>query len=98
MKDLFNIEIKEGSTGIRTAAFAGESLADIRAIKAPIIQWLPPKESLSCTLKTPEGDVRGRCEKAVGTEYGNVVQFERVGFARIDTISPEGIIAYFTHR
>ncbi|MFA5001596.1 MAG: glutamate--tRNA ligase [Methanolinea sp.] len=98
LKDLFNIEIKEGSTGIRTAAFAGESLADIRAIKAPIIQWLPPKESLSCTLKTPEGDVRGRCEKAVGTEYGNVVQFERVGFARIDTISPEGIIAYFTHR
>jgi glutamyl-tRNA synthetase len=98
LKDLFNIEIHEGDNLPPTASFAGESLADIRAKKAPIIQWLPEKGSVPCTLKTPEGDVTGRCEESVENELGNVVQFERVGFARIDSAGAEGIMAYLTHR
>lgn len=98
LKDLFNIEVREDAGGHYLARFAGDSLADIRAKKAPIIQWLPPLESVPCTLTTPEGDVHGRCERAVGREVGNVVQFERVGFARIDAAGPGGITAYFTHR
>ena len=98
LKDLFNIEIHNGDSTIQTATFAGESLADVRMKKAPIIQWLSPRNCIPCTLMTPEGDVHGMCEQAVKSELGNVVQFERVGFVRIDSISPEGIIAYFTHR
>jgi hypothetical protein len=29
---------------------------------------------------------------------GRVVQFERVGFARIDRVGPDGVVAYLTHR
>lgn len=99
LKDLFNIRVTcEGSDF--TASYAGDSLADARAHKAPIIQWLPAndKGSIACNLITPSGNRTGMCETGVAGERGNVVQFERVGFARIDAVSPESIIAYFTHR
>lgn len=97
LKDLFNIEMTGEGTDI-SACFAGDSLADARARKAPIIQWLPAGAGVPCTLVTPDGDRAGMCEPRVAAELGQVVQFERVGFARIDAVSAEGIIAYFTHR
>jgi glutamyl-tRNA synthetase len=42
--------------------------------------------------------MKGVCEPQVRTELKNVVQFERVGFARIDTADASGIRAYFTHK
>jgi len=97
LKDLFNIEISGQGADV-SACFAGESLADARARKAPIIQWLPKGAGIPCRLVTPAGDRAGMCEPGVAGELGKVVQFERVGFARIDAVNPEGIIAYFTHR
>lgn len=97
LKDLFNIEISGEGEDI-SARFAGESLAEARAQKAPIIQWLPEGTGIPCTLVTPTGNRAGICEPGVAREKGAVVQFERVGFARIDAVTPEGIIAYFTHR
>ncbi|OPX67405.1 MAG: Glutamate--tRNA ligase [Methanoregulaceae archaeon PtaB.Bin056] len=97
LKDLFNIEISGEGEDI-SARFAGESLAEARAQKAPIIQWLPEGTGIPCTLVTPNGNRTGICEPGVAREKGAVVQFERVGFARIDAVTPEGIIAYFTHR
>jgi glutamyl-tRNA synthetase len=38
------------------------------------------------------------CEPGVQKELGKVVQFERVGFARIDAVSGAGVVAYFTHK
>jgi glutamyl-tRNA synthetase len=97
LKDLFNIVIE--STGSEPqAVHAGDSLAEARAAKAQIIQWLPVENAIPCRLLTQEGDLVGACEPGVMQEAGNVVQFERVGFARIDAVSPEGIIAYFSHR
>jgi len=61
-------------------------------------QWLPPGETVPCTLRRPEGEIAGVCEPAVQGALGRVVQFERVGFARIDSAGPEGVIAYLTHR
>jgi glutamyl-tRNA synthetase len=97
LKDLFNVEVSAvgGQTGL---AYAGEELAEARAAHAPIIQWLPLGETVPCILRRPEGDLRGVCEPAVQNAVGNVVQFERVGFARIDSIGPDGIVAYLTHR
>jgi glutamyl-tRNA synthetase len=45
-----------------------------------------------------EGDIQGVCEPAVKNELGNVVQFERVCFARIDAVSKDSVTAYFTHK
>jgi glutamyl-tRNA synthetase len=97
LKDLFNISVEHDHARPHLM-YAGDSLADARAAKAPIIQWLPVADQIPCTLRTQEGDISGACEPAVQNELGKVVQFERVGFAKIDTVSSEGIVAYFTHR
>lgn len=53
--------------------------------KSPLSsQWLPAGCALPYMLRKQEGDVEGVCEPGVVREAGSVVQFERVGFARID--------------
>ena len=66
--------------------------------KPAIIQWLPAQATVPCTLLTQEGEMKGACEPLVRTELDKVVQFERVGFARIDGVDASGIRAYFTHK
>lgn len=97
LKDLFNVTLRQ-EHGILELTYGGESLAVAREAGAPIIQWLPPDAAVPCTLVTPAGERLGACEQGARTESGRVVQFERIGFARIDSVSPEGIIAYFTHK
>jgi glutamyl-tRNA synthetase len=97
LKDLFNVKIAWNGS-IPAFSYTGESLSEARAAKAPIIQWLPAQDSLNCTLLTQEGEISGACEPAVKQELGKVVQFERVGFAKIDAVGNDGVKAYFTHK
>ena len=97
LKDLFNVNVSAVEGGYRFA-YAGDDLAEARVAHAPIVQWLPIGETVPCTLRRPEGDLAGVCEPAVREAVGRVVQFERVGFARIDSAGPDGIVAYLTHR
>ncbi len=97
LKDLFNVKVT-WNNGTPTFTFCGDSLADARAAKARIIQWLPAQDAVACSLLTQEGEMNGACEPLVRKELGNVVQFERVGFARIDCVDGSGIRAYFTHK
>ena len=94
LKDLFNSR----STGEGSAEYAGDSLAEERAAKAPIVQWLPTDAGVPCSLLTPEGTSEGYCEAAVLNYDQKIVQFERVGFARIDSVKDGHVTAYFTHR
>jgi glutamyl-tRNA synthetase len=97
LKDLFNVRLSfAGDEPV--LVYAGDALADARAAKAPIIQWLPADFALPCTLRKQEGDVQGVCEPGVVRETDAVVQFERIGFARIDDASGDRVVAYFTHR
>jgi glutamyl-tRNA synthetase len=96
LKDLFNVKISWDGE-IPSFSYGGDSLADARASKAHIIQWLPVQQTLPCTLLTMEGTMHGVCEPAVAKEQGKVVQFERIGFVRIDTVNESGVLSYFTH-
>jgi glutamyl-tRNA synthetase len=97
LKDLFNVKIAwNGDTS--SFSYGGNSLADARAAKAHIIQWLPSQAMMPCTLLTQDGEINGACEPAVKSELGKVVQFERVGFVKIDAVSADGVRAYFTHK
>jgi glutamyl-tRNA synthetase len=97
LKDLFNVKI--AWDGDRPSfSYAGDSLADARAAKARIIQWLPAQAAVPCRLLTQEGELQGACEHGVRSELGKVVQFERVAFARIDAVDAAGVRAYFTHK
>ena len=94
LKDLFNIKV----TGVNTAEYAGNSLADARSSKAAIVQWLPAEMAAPCSLLMPEGISEGFCEPAVLGYAGKIVQFERIGFSKIDAVKDGKVIAYFTHR
>ena len=94
LKDLFNIRM----TGDSTAEYAGESLAEARKEKSPIIQWLPAEKAAPCSLLTPEGMQEGFAEPEVLNYEGKIVQFERVGFAKIDAVENGKAVAYHTHR
>jgi glutamyl-tRNA synthetase len=97
LKDLFNVTIEGNGTDSRLT-YAGDSLEEARKKKLPVVQWLPVEQKERCILRTQEGDVAGFCEPAVSREIGKVIQFERIGFARIDSFTDAGIVAYFTHR
>jgi glutamyl-tRNA synthetase len=96
LKDLFNVKVTRNGETL-SFSYGGDSLADARAAKAHIIQWLPAQQAVPCTLLTMEGTMHGVCEPAVAKEQGKVVQFERIGFVRIDAVSASGIRTYFTH-
>jgi len=96
LKDLFNIRIVHENGSVR-GIYAGDDLQEARNKKAPIIQWLPEGYAHPCVLKCPDGDVSGVCEPEAAAIKDRIVQFERVGFARIDTPG-NPTVAYFTHR
>ncbi|WP_067072065.1 glutamate--tRNA ligase [Methanoculleus horonobensis] len=97
LKDLYNVKIEWDGDALRVS-YAGDSLEEARHEKAPIIQWLPADAKLPCTLLRQDGSLEGFCEPLVAGETDRVVQFERIGFARIDSADGGRVSAYFAHR
>jgi len=97
LKDLYNVGITWEGDAPRVS-YAGDLLEDARRVKAPIIQWLPADAKLPCILHRQDGDLEGFCEPLVAGEVDNVVQFERIGFARVDSVDGGRVSAYFAHR
>ncbi|MBN1456036.1 MAG: glutamate--tRNA ligase [Methanomicrobia archaeon] len=66
----------------------------------PVIQWVPTN-GIVVRVKRPDGMDEGLGELLIADERDNVVQFERYGFVRIDTVAEteKGIevVAYFAH-
>lgn len=94
LKDLYNIEI----TGISppAAKFIGTDMQLVRKEKARIIHWAPP-DGIRVKVLSPQGEYTGTGERGIEKELGKVVQFERFGFVRIDSVD-DGVVAYFTHK
>jgi len=96
---------------------AGDELvfldADIDVVRdgdVDVVHWVPADEGSETLLRTVEGDVRGIAEPALAdVDPDTVVQFVRVGFARIDAFDPdatdeadgpngsEDLLAYYAH-
>ena len=77
--------------------YTGDDLDVTREEGVDIVHWVPAEESVPLCLQTPDGDVTGYAEPGV-TDYAvdDLLQFERVGFARIDATG-EQVVAYYTH-
>ncbi|HLD80475.1 MAG TPA: glutamate--tRNA ligase [archaeon] len=83
------------------AVMANGKLREVKASEMPQskIHWVPAKGSLELELHTTSGVRNGFVERGVLNEKtGNVVQFERVGFARIESVSGEKVVAYYSHK
>ncbi|MFC7239077.1 glutamate--tRNA ligase [Saliphagus sp. GCM10025317] len=77
--------------------YTGDSIDVVREGDVDVIHWAPAAESVPLTLRTKDGDVEGRAEPEVGDlSPDDLVQFERVGFARIDEVDDE-VVAYYAH-
>jgi glutamyl-tRNA synthetase len=71
----------------------------VREEGVPVVHWAPAEGGVETRMRTPDGDVTGVAEPAFAdTEVGEMVQFERVGFARVDGHADEESVAYFAHK
>ena len=97
LKDLFNVTISwEGSTPL--FSFAGDSLAEARAAKLTSSSGCRLRIWFPAPFSRRRGQLAGACEPLVKKELGKVIQFERIGFVKIDAVSNDGVKAYFTHK
>ncbi len=66
-------------------------------VKVPKLQWLA--DYVEAEIRGPEGTVTGYCEPLCrDLEVGDVIQFERFCFARLDEKKDNLLIFYYAHR
>ena len=91
LMNLFNAKIKKDVAEL-SADYVPGKILDVKKI-----QWV--SEHMDAQLVTPVGTLKGYCEKAAASvNVGDVIQFERVGFARLDSKSSDLMIFYFGDR
>ncbi len=78
----------------KTVQFTSKENKDI-----PRINWVPTNFAVKAEILMPDGKIaRGFAEKNVKKlKVGDVIQFERVGFARLDKKEKDKIIFAFAH-
>ncbi|TAN35949.1 MAG: glutamate--tRNA ligase, partial [Candidatus Methanoperedens sp.] len=95
LKDLYNIEVI--SISPLRVKFIGTDMDLVKKEKARIIHWVPV-EGLEVKVSSPDGEYTGIGERGMEKELDKVVQFERFGFVRIDSVRGDEVVAYFTHK
>jgi len=91
LKNFANIKIMERRPLM--AKFLKDKKLDVRKL-----QWLP-EDVIGCEVISPEGNVAGFAEVGCrNLEHGDIIQFERFGFVRVNSVDERGIICYFAHR
>ncbi|MDR2623684.1 MAG: glutamate--tRNA ligase [Methanobrevibacter sp.] len=95
LMDCVNITIFNGQ-----ATFHSSSFEQAREEKAKIIQWVPVNENMNVDIVMSDNSiVKGLCEVTVGNlNVGDIVQFERFGFARLDSKEKDRLVFYFAHK
>ncbi len=96
LKDLYNIKITKINKTIEAEYEKGE-INIIREKNGRIIHWAPP-DGIKVEVLTPKGKESGIGEHEIVESIEQVVQFERYGFVRIDSIKNGIITAYLAHK
>jgi glutamyl-tRNA synthetase len=80
--------------------YTGDDIDAVREEGVDVIHWAPA-DGPRLRLRTMDGDVSGVAEPGLlDYDADEVVQFERIGFARLDNIADDPgteSVAYFTH-
>ncbi len=78
--------------------YTGDDLDVTREDGVNIVHWVPSDDHADLRLRTMDGDVGGYAEPGVSEyEPDDLLQFERVGFVRIDRHEDEESVTYYTH-
>jgi glutamyl-tRNA synthetase len=94
LKDLCNIRMT--STNPPRATFIDALPETARSMKMRIIHWAPV-DGIRVKVLGPERNDEGVGEAGIADELDAVVQFERYGFVRIDSVG-DATVACFAHR
>ena len=94
---LFNIKIKKINKQV-VSEFYSESYMDAKKKNVRLIHWIPDQTGIETSIIMPdashiEGVVEINCKNL---KAGDIVQFERFGFVRINKVENK-ITAYYTH-
>ena len=95
---LFNIEISEITPNLVMSRFHSKSYKEARKRDAPFIHWLPDGDSIETQVIMHDSKiVKGISEiECRNLEKNSMIQFERFGFVRVESITP--FVSYYTHR
>ncbi|QLG26945.1 glutamate--tRNA ligase [Halorarum halophilum] len=78
--------------------WTGDDIDAVREEDVPVVHWVGADDNVRVRLRTIDGDVYGRAEPGYADyEPDDLVQFERVGFARYDGVDEAGTVAYYAH-
>lgn len=82
-----------------TFLWTGDDISAVRDEGVPVIHWVPSAQHRDVTLRSAGGDIKGHAEPSIDQlSVDSVIQFERVGFVRIDAIEEDRFVAYFAHQ
>ena len=95
LMDAVNVEISGDDVSYHSTSFE-----EARELKAKIIQWVPVEDCVDVKIVMDDASLKtGLGESALkNLEVGDIVQFERVGFARLDEITDDELIFYYAHK
>jgi glutamyl-tRNA synthetase len=93
LKDFCNIRLEDKEN--RVFRFEGFELKDVKKGRN-IIHWLPKRDSIECYVFGIEKDYEGFAEKNALNDLGNVVQFERFAFCKLESFD-DILKAVYTH-
>jgi glutamyl-tRNA synthetase len=79
--------------------FVDADLDVTREEDVDIVHWVPAVDNQSVRMRTPNGDISGYAEPGIRKyDADEMLQFERVGFVRVDSQDAERTVVYFAHR
>ena len=79
--------------------FTGDDLDVTRNEGVDIVHWVPAMDNQPVRMRTMDGDMTGYAEPGVRAyEAGDILQFERIGFVRLDRHDEDQTVTYFAHR
>jgi len=96
---LFNVKIESKSSYSVSASFVGGSYEKAKKSKTQLIHWIPINEGMPGKVIMPdatvvEGIAESFCRQL---KPDTIIQFERFGFARVDTVGTN-LTAYYAHK
>jgi glutamyl-tRNA synthetase len=99
LMSLFNIHVESVGEQI-DVRFHSEDYAAAKQMRASLIHWLPRRTGVTTSVVMPDastchGIAENACEQL---KPGDIIQFERFGFVRIDHVSESEVRAYYAHR
>jgi glutamyl-tRNA synthetase len=99
LMELFNIKVERVEAYSVEAFFVSEAYEKAKKAEAPLIHWVPIGMDMPCQVVMPDATVtEGIAEKACkDLKPNDIVQFERFGFVRIDSVNAK-ITAYYAHK